>query len=94
MKAKSPPPDVKNEEKKDLPKLKVGQQVRVQNTITGKWDGTADFIGIWKNNHSYVIQEEGSQFKAIRNWKFLKPLRAGHDDEQNQVKRVKFYKDD
>ena len=63
-----------NKGSKDLPKLVVGDNVRIQNQVGPnplKWDKTGKLIEVHQHDQ-YVIKVDGSGRVIIRNRKFLR----------------------
>ena len=59
----------------NTPILAVGDLVRVQNPITGRWDETATIAKLEDSGRSYALIKDGSKKPIIRNRRFLKLLR-------------------
>jgi hypothetical protein len=63
-----------------LPPLSVGDGVRLQNPLTGRWDETGVITGKRSTGRSYFVTREDGGRPLLRNRRFLKPLPAGGTD--------------
>jgi hypothetical protein len=61
----------------DSPALEVGDGVRLQNPLTGRWDEIGVVTGKRSTGRSYFVSREGGGRPLLRNRRFLKPLPAG-----------------
>ncbi len=69
-----------NETAHDLPVLKCGQKVRIQDHVTKKWDKFGNIIQVNPNRRSYLIlMEHGRQW--WRNRRFIKPINEYADSD-------------
>ena len=57
-----------------LPKLSVGQLVRVQDPVTKRWDRTGVVTRLLRPIRQYTVRLDGSGRLVIRNRKFLRPI--------------------
>lgn len=57
-----------------LPKLSVGQAVRVQDAVTKRWDRTGVVTRLLRPIRQYTVRLDGSGRLVIRNRKFLRPV--------------------
>ena len=68
--------EIWSEHTRNLPPLKVGDHVYVQNQhghFPLKWDGHGVVVEV-KQNHKYNVQLDGSRQTTLRNRKFLRRL--------------------
>ena len=73
--------EVYNKAARDLPKLEVGDKVRVQNQTTvrcNKWDQTGTVVEVLKNRQ-YTVKISGSGRCTIRNRRHLRKIPADED---------------
>jgi hypothetical protein len=68
------------ESRRRLPPLSVGDGVRLQNPLTGRWDETGVITGKRSTGRSYFVTREDGGRPLLRNRRFLKPLPAGGTD--------------
>jgi hypothetical protein len=72
------------EGKKTLPPLSVGDAVRLQNPLTGRWDAVGVVTGRRSTGRSYFVQRQGESKNVLRNRRFLKPLPASEAQPDGQ----------
>jgi hypothetical protein len=67
--------------KNNLPTLKVGQFVRVQNALTKRWDRKAIISGICEFSRSYIMNDCDDDTEFRRNRIFLHPFTQNEEPE-------------
>ena len=87
--------DKHDQHAKDLPPLKIGDSVDVQNPFTKLWDSQGTVKEVRRGKRSYIITSDAGRFK--RNRKFLRPRQnheamefdefAGGDDPGQTLRR-------
>jgi transposase InsO family protein len=55
-----------------LPMLAPGYRVRLQNTISKKWDSCGTIVSMRDNGRSYFVQKDDEDSNLLRNRRFLK----------------------
>ena len=71
--------------RKELPKLDVGQLVRVQNRRTGLWERKAKVVERCDYERSYLLEDINSLAAFRRNRVFLRPLKSGGEEKEEKV---------
>jgi hypothetical protein len=66
---------------RSLRPLVVGESVRLQNPLTGRWDATGTVTGQRSTGRSYFVQRRGESKSLLRNRRFLKPLPASEEGD-------------
>ena len=67
-----------------LPKLAVGQHVRIQDSVTKRWNRTGVITRILRPIRQYTVRLDGSGRLVLRNRRFLRPTSVTNDISQNQ----------
>ena len=67
-----------------LPKLAVGQHVRVQDSVTKRWDRSGVVTRILRPIRQYTIRLDGSGRLVLRNRRFLRPINLVDSNEQTR----------
>ena len=70
-----------NEKAKPLKPLQIGQNVRLQDPVTKKWDRFGNIVGIGKNRDYHVRLPSGRVF--WRNRRFVRPAVIEEPEEDN-----------
>ena len=65
-----------------LPKLAVGQHVRVQDSVTKRWDRSGVVTRILRPIRQHTIRLDGSGRLVLRNRRFLRPIHLVDSNEQ------------
>jgi hypothetical protein len=66
---------------RSLRPLVVGEAVRLQNPLTGRWDAVGTVTGQRSTGRSYFVQRRGESKSILRNRRFLKPLPASEEGD-------------
>ena len=67
---------------RELPKLSVGQIVRVQNQVGKTWERKAKIAEVCEFGRSYELIGLDDEVKFRRNRKFLKPVNDDKNDSE------------
>jgi len=73
-----------NSSARDLKPLKIGTQVRIQNSSSKRWDRTGEIIGKGKNRDYRIKMASGRTY--WRNRRFLRKLNGAVEEESDEVK--------
>ena len=77
---------MKENGKRTLPRLKIGELVRVQDPKTKRWDEKAEVKQRCKYERSYVVLcESGREIR--RNRLYLKPIKMAEEGHEKGLKR-------
>ena len=68
-----------------LPDYVIGEEVVIQNPLTGKWETRGTITGAREDGRSYFIREHGSRSEKLRNRQFLR--RVGVSNPENHSGR-------